>query len=113
MKRLIFLFAAAAAVSIFGAGCSAYTQGANAEGRAALDSLNYIDAMRAIKDREFVFEADLLVFKRGGTAHVMSNLNFVSLMGDKATVQVAPFDSGGPNGEIGRASCRERVCLYV
>ncbi len=108
MKRLIFLFAAAAAVSIFGAGCSAYTQGANAEGRAALDSLNYIDAMRAIKDREFVFEADLLVFKRGGTAHVMSNLNFVSLMGDKATVQVAPFYSGGPNG-VGGVTVEGRV----
>ena len=108
MKRLIFLFAAAAAVSIFGAGCSAYTQGANAEGRAALDSLNYIDAMRAIKDREFRIRGRSVGVqaRRHGARHVESQ--FVSLMGDKATVQVAPFDSGGPNG-VGGVTVEGRV----
>jgi len=115
MKHFIFLSVLAVSTSILGMGCSAYTQGTDAGGRmtkrhvnAIQDSINYTEALKALEEREFVFEADLLVFKRGGTAHVMSNLNFVSLRGDKATVQVAPFDSGGPNG-VGGVTVEGRV----
>lgn len=115
MKRFLFLSIFAAAASVFGAGCSAYSSGADADMRAVRrragelqDSLNYVEALQALNGRKFVFEADMLVFKRGGTAHVMSNLNFVSLVDDKATVQVAPFDSGGPNG-VGGVTVEGRV----
>ncbi len=119
MRRFLFLSTFVLSASIFGTGCSAYSSGADADGRAMRkmanqmqDSLSYVEALRALNDREFVFEADLLVFKRGGTAHVMSNLNFVSLTGDKATVQVAPFDSGGPNG-VGGVTVEGRVTNIV
>ena len=39
------------------------------------DSLSYVEAMNAIDSMDFVFEANMLVFKRGGTARVYSNLN--------------------------------------
>ena len=39
-----------------------------------------------------------MLFKRGGTAFVSSNTNFVSLSDNRAIVQVAPFNGGGPNG---------------
>lgn len=115
MKRFLFLSIFAAAASVFGAGCSAYSSGADADMRVVRrragelqDSLNYVEALQALNGHKFVFEADMLVFKRGGTAHVMSNLNFVSLVDDKATVQVAPFDSGGPNG-VGGVTVEGRV----
>lgn len=63
------------------------------------DSLSYVEAMNAIDSMDFVFEANMLVFKRGGTARVYSNLNFISVKGDQALIQVSPVDSGGgPNG---------------
>lgn len=109
MKR--FMILAASVVVTIGSvvGCSRSMYGADDEGRAMnraiqkrtgeiQDSLNYAEALRAIEDRNFVFEANMLVFKRGGTARVFSNLNFVSLKGDNATIQVAPYDVGGPNG---------------
>ncbi len=65
---------------------------------AIADSLSYVEAMNAIDSMDFVFEADMLIFKRGGTARVFSNLNFISVEGDEALVQVSPFDTGGPNG---------------
>lgn len=61
------------------------------------DSLKAVEAVKAIHDRNFVLEADRLQFKTN-TTYVNYNTNFVSLRGDKATVQVAPFYGGGPNG---------------
>lgn len=54
--------------------------------------------MSALEKSNFVLEADQLLFKRGGTAFVSSNTNFVSLSDNRAIVQVAPFNGGGPNG---------------
>lgn len=56
-------------------------------------------AVQAVKDKSFVLEADNIVFKYGNRAFVNSNTNFVSLDGDKATIQLA-FNSpyAGPNG---------------
>ena len=62
------------------------------------DSINYAKALHALETLNFVMEADQLVFKRGRTAFVTSATNFVSLSDDKAIVQVAPFNGGGPNG---------------
>lgn len=62
------------------------------------DSLDYAAAVKALQERNFVMSADQLVFKHGETAFVTSATNFVSLTGDDAVVQIAPFNSGGPNG---------------
>lgn len=64
-----------------------------------LDSINHERAVKALEDLDFVLEADRLIFKRGTSAFVSSITNFVALKNDKATVQVAPFNSiCGQNG---------------
>lgn len=73
------------------------------------DSLEYAEAMRAIDSMDFVFEADMLVFKRGGTARVYSNLNFVSVEGDQAMVQVSPITSGGGQNGVGGVTVDGRI----
>lgn len=67
--------------------------------QAALDSLFYVQSKQALDARKYVLEADRVIFKRGTTAYVSSNTNFVAVDGDQATVQIAfnvPFS--GPNG---------------
>ncbi len=61
--------------------------------------LLFKEAERALREQAFVLEADRVVFKRGRSAFVSSNMNFVSLADDRATVQIAfngPYS--GPNG---------------
>ncbi len=63
------------------------------------DSLNYVRAMNALENMEFVVEADQLIFKWGRTAFVNSSTNFVAVSKDEAVIQIAPFNGGGgPNG---------------
>lgn len=62
------------------------------------DSLSHAVALNAVESRQFVLEADKLIFKYGEQAFVSSTTNFIALRGEKAVVQVAPFNSGGPNG---------------
>ncbi len=56
-------------------------------------------AVRALETRDFVLEADRVEFKRGSYAFVTPSTNFVSMKGEKATVQLA-FNGAlsGPNG---------------
>ncbi len=61
------------------------------------DSVAAVAALNAINSHDFVLEADRLQYKTS-SIYVNYNTNFVSLRGDKATVQVAPFNGGGPNG---------------
>lgn len=63
-----------------------------------MDSINFARAAAAMDNMDFVLRADRLVFKYGHTAYVNSVTNFISVSGDYATVQVAPFYGGGPNG---------------
>ncbi len=65
---------------------------------ARIDSAAYTNAVKALDSLEFVLEVDQLVFKYGDMAFVQSNTNFISLSDDKAVVQVAPYNGGGPNG---------------
>lgn len=65
----------------------------------SLDMAYFREAKQAIDNREFVLEADKVVFKYGQMAYVTSNTNFVALKGDKAVVQVAfNIPVSGPNG---------------
>lgn len=67
--------------------------------KAMMDSINFARAAAAMDNMDFVLRADRLVFKYGHTAYVNSVTNFISVSGDYATVQVAPFyGGGGPNG---------------
>lgn len=66
----------------------------------AEDKALHIAAVQALKDKQFVLEADQLIFKRGEVAYVNSNTNFVCVDGEKGSVQVAFVNSpfAGPNG---------------
>ncbi len=56
-------------------------------------------AVQALNERDFVLEADRVDFRRGRFAYVNANTNFISLNGNRATIQMA-FNSpyAGPNG---------------
>lgn len=62
------------------------------------DSIAYMNAVKGLDSLDFVLEADKLVFKYGDMAFVQSNTNFISISDDDAVVQVAPYNTGGPNG---------------
>lgn len=67
--------------------------------QARMDSLQYVQAEQAINEKAFVLEADRVVFKRGESAYVNSNTNFVSVEDGRAVVQVSfNVPSAGPNG---------------
>lgn len=67
--------------------------------QARIDSLQWAEAMEAVKDTVFTLEADQVIFKYGHRAYVSSNTNFVSVNKNRATVQVAfNVPVAGPNG---------------
>ncbi len=65
----------------------------------SLDMQNFREAVTALDNKQFVLEADKVIFKYGQVAYVTSNTNFVALKGDKAVVQIAfNIPISGPNG---------------
>lgn len=67
--------------------------------QAAYEELMHRKAVDAINTSEFVLEADLIYLKRGESFPVSSNVNFISVNGDRAVVQIASNAAlGGPNG---------------
>lgn len=63
------------------------------------DMAAYQMAVEALKNKQFVLEADQVIFPNGMSAFVTSNTNFVLMNGNRATVQTAfntPYP--GPNG---------------
>ena len=63
------------------------------------NTISYDDAVAALKAKQFVMEADQVMFRNGQTAFVNSNTNFVLVNEGRGTVQVA-FNTvyPGPNG---------------
>ncbi|WP_077154728.1 DUF4251 domain-containing protein [Bacteroides bouchesdurhonensis] len=63
------------------------------------DMASYQEAIQALKNKQFVLEANQVVFRNGMTAFVTPNTNFVLMNGNRATVQTA-FNTSypGPNG---------------
>ena len=55
--------------------------------------------VQALKEKDFVLEAERVEFKRGQFVYVTPSTNFVSMKGDRATIQLA-FNTAaaGPNG---------------
>ena len=93
MKKVIFLITALVIAAVSG-----YAQDDNGRKptkqerkaqEARIDSMKSTMAEKAIEDSAFVLEADQVTFKRGYTAYVTSNTNFVAVCGGRASVQVA------------------------
>ena len=66
---------------------------------ALADSIASIQARAALKNQDFVLEANTVTFKTGATVYVNSTTNFISVKGNRAVVQISPSNfSSGPNG---------------
>ncbi len=65
----------------------------------AIDSMEYADALQALRDTCFTLEADQVVFKYGHRAYVSPTTNFVAVEDGRAVAQVAfNIPAAGPNG---------------
>ena len=66
---------------------------------ALADSIAGVQAAAAVKNRDFVLEADQVTFKNGNTVFVNSSTTFISVKGNRAVVQISPSNfAAGPNG---------------
>ncbi len=108
-KRLILLFVLLTGAAAAGAQTErrihAQSEQGSAQKRetekrleAIQDSIRSAEAFMALERLDFVLEANRLSFKRGETAYVTSDTNFISLSDERAVIQIAPFLGGGPNG---------------
>ena len=67
--------------------------------RELADSLAGVQAMAAVRNQDFVLEANQVTFRNGMTTFVNSTTNFISVKGDRAVVQISPSNyASGPNG---------------
>ena len=63
------------------------------------DSLAGVQAVAAVRNQDFVLEAQSVQFRTGATVFVNSSTNFVSVKGNRAVVQISPSNfASGPNG---------------
>ena len=63
------------------------------------DSLASIQAIAAIRNKDFVLQVDNVTFQNGNTVFVNSSTNFISVKGNRAVVQISPSNfAAGPNG---------------
>ena len=94
MKRVLLLLA----VLLFSAGTMMAQQDKAAE-KAAKKAEKEAKKAAALKEKDFVLEAERVEFKRGQFVYVTPSTNFVSMKGDRATIQLA-FNTAaaGPNG---------------
>ena len=69
------------------------------EAKSAEREFKFQKAVEALNSHEFVLEADRITFRNGRYSYVSPSTNFVSMSGDKATIQLA-FNSpyAGANG---------------
>lgn len=66
--------------------------------RKLYEEARHKEAYQALKDLDFVLEAHTLYNKRGYSKNVSDNLNFISVKGKKAVVQLAFNNHNGING---------------
>ena len=63
------------------------------------DSLASIQAIAAIRNKDFVLQVDNVTFRSGNTVFVNSSTHFISVKGNRAVVQISPSNfAAGPNG---------------
>lgn len=78
----------------------------------SIDSMQWAEAVAAVRDTAFTLEADEVIFKYGQRAYVSSTTNFVAVDKNNATVQVAfNVPMAGPNG-MGGVTLDGRVSNY-
>ncbi len=66
---------------------------------ALTDSLSSVQARAALRNQDFVLEADNIQFRNGANVFVNSSTNFISVKGNRAVVQISPSNfASGPNG---------------
>lgn len=66
---------------------------------ALADSIASVQAFAAVKNQDFVLEAQTVQFRNGATVFVNDMTNFISVKGSRAVVQISPSDfASGPNG---------------
>ncbi len=65
---------------------------------AQMDSVAAAKAVNSLEKLSFVLEADKIVSKYGDLVYVSSITNFIRVNDSRCTVQIAPFNGGGPNG---------------
>jgi len=67
--------------------------------RELADSLASVQARAALRNQDFVLEAQSVQFRNGNTVFVNSNTNFISVKGNRAVVQISPSNfAAGLNG---------------
>lgn len=67
--------------------------------RELADSVASVQARAALRNQDFVLEADNVQFRNGSTVFVNSSTNFISVKGNRAVVQISPSNfAAGPNG---------------
>lgn len=77
-------------------------KGDSQEVEALSDSLYHAASVQLLHSRNFVLEADQVMFKRGRSTFVNPSTNFIALSADKAVIQISPLDGvGGLNGTGG------------
>lgn len=108
MKQVVFISALFSLILL--SGCQTQKDPARILAEQEEIRLLHKTTVEAIKDREFVLEADRLVFKYGHTAHVSSSTNFIAVSGQEATIQITSNFSpyAGPNG-IGGVTVTGRI----
>ena len=63
------------------------------------DSIAGLQAVAAVKNQDFVLQAQTVQFRNGSTVFVNSATNFIAVKGNRATVQISPSNyAAGPNG---------------
>ena len=63
------------------------------------DSIASVQAFAAVKNQDFVLEAQTVQFRNGATVFVTDMTNFISVKGNRAVVQISPRNfAAGPNG---------------
>lgn len=97
MKNLKLLYIIAAITLL--SGCEAQKSPAEKAAEQAYEQYLSDKAVLSLNNKTFALEANRVLFKYGNYINVNSNTNFVTLDGDKATIQLA-FNTplAGPNG---------------
>lgn len=68
--------------------------------------------VQALKEKDFVLEAERVEFKRGQFVYVTPSTNFVSMKGDRATIQLA-FNGPGLRVRTGSEVSRLTAVLRI
>ena len=120
MKKIVFGIVAMLMMSVGGASAQDIydLQGKNdpkeeqRELQQSIDSVQWAEALQAVRDTAFTLEADQVIFKYGQRAYVSSTTNFVAVDRGNATVQVAfNVPVAGPNG-MGGITLDGRISDY-